>query len=331
MSQNPLFSIIIPIYNTEKELPRCVDSVLAQTFEDFELVLVDDGSKDGSGAICDAYAARDARVKVFHKKNGGSSSARNLGIEKATGDYLLFLDSDDYWSGAEALSDLADQINTAKNETDVICFGTILCRVDGSVIKTRKPDPLDLSYTDKFKVLQHLIYTNQYFSAAYVKAVRRGFVLQHNLFFRNDLTSGEDIEWSANVMVFCKSINVYSNAFYIRVRGREGAITSSIGEKNVLDVLSAIETGIALVEKQSEIPALKDLYLEYWAYQYAMLLGLANELHRFSSYPSIYRRIKDLKWLLKYDHEKKVRAVHLCVAAIGLRAAMNVMRIYYRM
>ncbi len=86
MRRNPLFSIIIPVYNTEKELPRCVDSVLSQRFEDFELILVDDGSKDSSGAICDAYAAQDRRVSVIHKNNGGSSSARNLGIENAKGE-----------------------------------------------------------------------------------------------------------------------------------------------------------------------------------------------------------------------------------------------------
>ena len=89
-------SVIVPVYNAGKYLHRCVDSILAQTFTDFELLLIDDGSKDRSASICDEYAAKDARVRVFHKENGGVSSARNVGLDNANGDYIMFVDSDDY-------------------------------------------------------------------------------------------------------------------------------------------------------------------------------------------------------------------------------------------
>lgn len=89
-------SIIVPVYNAERTLGECVDSILSQTYPHFELLLVDDGSKDESGAICDAYAEKDSRVQVFHKSNGGVSSARNLGIDNIRGGYLTFVDSDDY-------------------------------------------------------------------------------------------------------------------------------------------------------------------------------------------------------------------------------------------
>lgn len=89
-------SVIVPVYNAEKYLRRCVDSILAQTFTDFELLLVDDGSTDASGAICDEYASADARVRVFHKPNGGVSSARNLGLDNARGEWIAFADADDY-------------------------------------------------------------------------------------------------------------------------------------------------------------------------------------------------------------------------------------------
>lgn len=91
-----MISVIVPVYNTEKYLKRCVDSLRAQTLSELEILLVDDGSTDGSAAMCDGFAAEDARVRVFHKANGGSSSARNLGIAKAEGEYLGFVDSDDY-------------------------------------------------------------------------------------------------------------------------------------------------------------------------------------------------------------------------------------------
>ncbi len=93
----PKISVIVPVYKVEKYLPECIDSILAQTFTDFELILVDDGSPDNSGKICDDYAARDSRIRVFHKENGGVSSARNLGIKNAQSDYIAFLDSDDWW------------------------------------------------------------------------------------------------------------------------------------------------------------------------------------------------------------------------------------------
>ncbi len=91
----PEISVIVPVYNTEQFLSRCIESILKQSFTDFELLLIDDGSTDGSGAICDAYAEKDDRVRVFHKKNGGASSARNIGIDRAEGVYLTFVDSDD--------------------------------------------------------------------------------------------------------------------------------------------------------------------------------------------------------------------------------------------
>lgn len=91
-----IISIIVPIYNVEKYLPRCIGSILNQNFEEFELILVNDGSTDNSGKICDIYAKKDKRIKVIHKKNGGVSSARNSGIRAATGEYIGFVDPDDY-------------------------------------------------------------------------------------------------------------------------------------------------------------------------------------------------------------------------------------------
>ena len=94
----PKISVIVPVYKAEKYLQKCVDSILGQTFRDFELLLIDDGSPDGSGAICDEYAKKDSRVRVFHKENGGVSSARNKGIDEAKGEWISFLDADDYWT-----------------------------------------------------------------------------------------------------------------------------------------------------------------------------------------------------------------------------------------
>lgn len=95
MVNNPIISIIVPVYNAERFLHRCIDSILVQTFTEWELILVDDGSKDSSGHICDDYAARDRRIRVFHKKNGGVTSARKIGFENAKGTWIGFVDADD--------------------------------------------------------------------------------------------------------------------------------------------------------------------------------------------------------------------------------------------
>ena len=92
----PKLSVIVPVYNTEKYLRECIDSILAQTFTDFELILVDDGSTDGSGVLCDSLAQTDDRIRVIHKENGGLSDARNAGLVQAKGTWLLFVDGDDY-------------------------------------------------------------------------------------------------------------------------------------------------------------------------------------------------------------------------------------------
>lgn len=125
----PKVSIIIPIYNTEKYLRRCLDSVISQTFTDWECLLVDDGSKDSSGAICDEYAKKDSRFRVFHKENGGVSSARNMGLDNAHGDWIYFSDADDslYENCLEVL------IYNTKEGIDFVMGGYTIIRDDGSL------------------------------------------------------------------------------------------------------------------------------------------------------------------------------------------------------
>ena len=96
MSNNPLITVIVPVYNVEKYLTRCVDSIINQTYKNLEIILVDDGSTDSSPAICDNYAKKDSRINVIHKQNNGASSARNAALDIASGDYIGFVDSDDY-------------------------------------------------------------------------------------------------------------------------------------------------------------------------------------------------------------------------------------------
>lgn len=101
-------SIIVPVYNVEKHISECIDSVINQSYTNWELLLINDGSTDSSGAICDEYSQRDSRVRVFHKENGGVSSSRNLGLDNAQGEWIIFLDADDYWYDYTVLEKLVE-------------------------------------------------------------------------------------------------------------------------------------------------------------------------------------------------------------------------------
>lgn len=124
MDEKPLISVIVPVYKVEPYLSKCVDSILAQTYENLEIILVDDGSPDGCGTICDGYAARESRVQVIHKENGGLSSARNAGLEVAQGSYVAFVDSDD-WLEPETYSWMMDMVREEK--VKLVCAGRYNC------------------------------------------------------------------------------------------------------------------------------------------------------------------------------------------------------------
>ncbi len=324
---HPFFSIVIPVYNTIKELQRCVDSVVSQSFADFELILVDDGSTDGSGALCDRLSAEDPRIKTIHRENAGCSEARNTGVRVAQGNYLLFVDSDDKWDDDNALRDLFEIVH--ENPVDVVCFGVSIYNENGELVKVRKPMLPELANGNKYEIVKHLVYTNQYFSTSYVKMLRREFFLENNLFFIKGLLS-EDIEWSARILLYCESIAVYSSAFYKRIQRSEGSITSSIGKKNIMDILGSIERGTELVAQYSCSDDLRTLYYEYWAYQYAMLLGFLPIIKNNAEYKIILERLKKLKYLLQYDHVKKVKLVRHCSAVVGFDLTVKMLAKYYK-
>lgn len=120
---NDLISIVVPVYNVEEYIVECIESVLQQTYKNWELLLIDDGSTDDSGEICENYSQRDERIRVFHKQNGGQSTARNYGLDRIKGKYLIFLDSDDYWN-KNALSELYAMVQ--KYDSKIVCMGNRL-------------------------------------------------------------------------------------------------------------------------------------------------------------------------------------------------------------
>lgn len=202
-------TVIIPVYNAEKHLDECIQSVLKQNFEDFEILLINDGSTDASGIICDAYAAKDHRVKVFHKKNGGVSSARNLGLENAAGEWFTFIDADDYIA--------PDYFKVLEQQTDadLILQGLIYVE-NGHVIKQNTYLPENLILDDFLQ--RYEVYPD--FSSSWSKFFRKVIIRKWELSFNKELSYGEDTLFNLSYLQHCKSITTHDFAgYFYRISG----------------------------------------------------------------------------------------------------------------
>jgi glycosyltransferase involved in cell wall biosynthesis len=180
---SPAISVIVPIYNMEKLMRKCIDSILAQTFDDYECLLIDDGSKDGSPAICDEYAARDSRFTAYHKSNGGLSDARNYGIERAQGEYTIFFDPDD-WVDADCLKNMY----AMAQETDADMVMCDLYYNDPYRQSYCKQEPTSLDHND---ILKDLI-VGKVYGFTVTKLLRRTLYQQYDLQYPVGMYGCED-------------------------------------------------------------------------------------------------------------------------------------------
>lgn len=213
----PTVSIIVPIYNAETTIGRCVDSILGQQFSDFELLLVDDGSTDGSGAICDAYASADSRVRVIHKENSGVSDTRNLGISQAQGIYLQFLDSDD-WITPDATKLLVQTAETHGCDLVISDF----YRVVGERV-SHKGDIDEDRVLTREEYAAHMMEqpADFYYGVLWNKLYRRDIVAAHCLRMNPDISWCEDFLFNLEYIrhaerFFALQVPIY---YYVKTKG----------------------------------------------------------------------------------------------------------------
>lgn len=250
-------SIIVPVYNVERYLDQCLSSLLDLRTE-FEAVLVDDGSTDGSGALCDAWAAKDSRFRVVHQANDGLSAARNTGIQNSTGDYVLFLDSDDFLD-PEATDRLLEGLNSG---ADVLLglYRNYYAQDDryepevcGALLTLEGMTPMD-------RFLAALPADGQSCYMVAVRfVVRRRFLLDHGLLFLSGIYH-EDEEWTGRLLCAADGVFVSHAYFYQYRQARAGAITSTVRPKHIEDSIRILERHDAL--RQSQVPgSVKERYL----------------------------------------------------------------------
>lgn len=203
----PYISIVVPVFQAEKTLVRCVSSVLAQEYGDWEMILVDDGSRDESGVLCDGYAAKDSRIRVVHQANAGVSTARNAGIQLARGRYLLFLDSDD----ALLPGALTRYAQASENGKIDAVMGSLSVVENGREVRTIG---FDKDTTAGNEIWEQICRDSVPFGYAGGKLVRRAVVCDNSIVFNVNMRSQEDLDFFLSVYSFCGSFRMIPERVY---------------------------------------------------------------------------------------------------------------------
>ena len=225
--KNELISVIVPVYNVERYLKKCLDSIINQTYKDIEIILIDDGSTDKSGNICDLYALKDNRIKVIHKVNGGLSSARNTGLEVATGKLIGFVDSDDYIK-AEMYEKLKENMDTYKSD---IAFCTFYKKNRyNSKINNNIPKYKEGLYKDKDKFINLKNISSVTWNKLYKKEIFKDIRYPEGKIF-------EDIAVICDIADKAKKIS-YTNEPLYYYRARKSGISKSYNSTDRIDALS---------------------------------------------------------------------------------------------
>ncbi|MDR1571202.1 MAG: glycosyltransferase [Clostridiales Family XIII bacterium] len=326
-AQKPFISVIIPVYNIEDYIAECVDSILCQEYDDFEIVLVDDGSTDGSGAICDAYSAAHANIVTIHKDNGGLSDARNAGISKARGSHVMFVDGDDFVEKGS----FAHIVDAWKEDVsaDVIFFeikkaypGGGFANMGDGYLKERI---LGQSHGD---VLRHIMALPKFPGSACAKLIKSQVIHENGMSFRKGVYS-EDIDWSIKLFLKAKTFNYCGGGCYCYRQERVGSITHFISRHHIESLLFIIDKWLVAAES--------DEYAEYsgaihafLSYEYAVLMGNWARLLRKDREGglALKGRVREYVWLLSKGLSRKTRFVYGVYRVLGFDLACRLLAAY---
>ena len=305
-------SVIVPVYNVEDYLNTCVESVLKQKEDLIEIVLVDDGSSDRSGLICDELAKKAANISVIHKKNGGLSSARNAGLQKARGIYVLFLDSDDYLEPG-ACHVLLDKIRDY-GELDAIVFNGTEDSGNKKAVMRKRDNCIGTVVCGKDYLVK--CYRNRNLSVeACLYMYRRAFLLENELCFKEGILH-EDVEFTPRALLLAERVLETSEQLYHYVI-REGSIsTSKNKEKNIRDLFQTLQELNELADQQDE-------ELCRWM-KNAVVNSYLNMVYEARMYRKEYRKLLNKKFLFGKAATKYNRMrVMLCCLNVHLYCIVN--------
>ncbi|MBN1655044.1 MAG: glycosyltransferase family 2 protein [Deltaproteobacteria bacterium] len=318
-----LFSIVVPAYNIEEYLNDCVRAILKQSYSNFELILVDDGSTDGTAYLCDSYAAQNKRVRVIHQSNRGLSEARNVGMRNAQGEYIVFVDGDDYIM-MDSLKHFSEKLVA---RPDVLITRLVEVFPDSSIRKTDKKMREDFD-TDKLCAFKWVFSRSQNTWPAYKYVVNRSFITKAGLQFRTGYLH-EDIDWTAKLFKSAASFSFCCYYWYHYRINRCGAITSDTNIRRPLDIIDIVSANAGDNSYHCLDTELKTLIFE------RLVMSLfSTVVESFSRYDSkdkdrIVAALTKNKDLFKNARKIKHRLFVGLVRMVGLRTALEITNFLY--
>lgn len=279
------YSLIVPLYNRQDTIKNCIESLLVQEETDYEIIIVDDGSTDNSGILADEYALKYPFIKVIHKENGGLSSARNVGLEVACGEYVLFPDSDD-----EYKSNLLTYLNKYYGY-DLICFGHDIEYQSKIVEKSIVENNLTTKDVD-IKEILYLIENAGAFNVAWNKAYKRQLISDLKFL---DLMPAEDLIFNCAYYLKCSSVTILKDRLYRYMRKEDVSLATKYN-KNLLEIVEK-----ANLERKKLYLKLGDLDEKF-----NVLYAKKHVGYIFSVVPNIYRKGNGLSFKQKYNQIKQI-------------------------
>lgn len=329
---NSLVSIIIPIYNVEQYLDRCIKSVINQTYKNIEIILVDDGSTDKCPEICDQYAQKDNRIVVIHKENGGLSSARNAGMKVLKGEYMLFVDSDD-WIKENTVEELL-QI-AIEHDVDFVRFTPVTAnhpqKEDGTPVDFGTEDFMENGIYDREKIRKdifpRLFVTSQLtmgpIVAAWRSLYKSKFLLDNNLYFYEDIKYSEDAIFSARVVYNCEKFYYLKGGYYYNYFYNSNSITKSF-KKDRWDVCKKLSIRFKEdFEHKKDYDFTNQIYLED-------IYNVLNALGQRKCLNSLSDRYKYIKNIFDDEFTKKGMK-HINLVESNLKMNIMLKLIKYRL
>lgn len=316
-------SIVIPIYNVKNYLDECIDSVIKQYSKEMEIILVNDGSTDGSNVICDNYKQKYVNLNVIHKENGGLSDARNTGIKTAQGKYILFIDGDDFIENGSIEKLIEDCKN--QKEPDVLFLKAYKLFPDGT--REQLDESLSMEKIigkNRNNVLKYIASLHKFPGSACTKMVRRSLLIENELYFEYGKKS-EDIDWTKKLLFAAETFGVSSINYYYYRQARLGSITNSVDYsnfRNLSDVIDSWKTESVVLENEE-----KNILLSFAAYEYKVLLAIYIRLNRKEK--NIARKwLESNKWLLKHKNDKHIFILRYFISLFGFELTTKLLKIY---
>lgn len=321
------FSIIIPVYNVENYLIKGVESVLQQTFIDFELILVDDGSKDNSLNLCYQLQKIDNRIQVIAKENGGASDARNVGVNAAKGEYIMFLDSDDYWDDTDALNKIATTIQS-KPETELLLFHwkNLNLKNNQMIVFSNQYDEQSIRFGNREEVIKSLFNSDLFPSSAVITVTKRTFLLENNLFFTKGIKA-EDVDWTLQVITKANHFLALNLNCYVVLLHREGSVTSTADAKSIDSVLYILDKWTPVfLKNETEV---NKLFLGHLSFHYSTCFVIYPNLSDAEK-KIVKNRLKTYKFLFKNIQSKKAFLVKFIITIFGIEIGTRLIGMFFK-